>query len=162
MDGSPEWSANLRESVTVKLPWQISQIRPVPWVWFSAETGATAVCVKSAHPVRVRRYACPKVSVRQGEGGTGMRKCMDAGNLHRRLAKILGQVQAIDRMVDEDIPCEDILSQLNAAKSALNKVGQVVLEGHIRHCVLEGLQNGDVDETLSKFTKTIERFANMG
>ena len=54
---------------------------------------------------------------------------MDADNLHRRLKKIIGQVQAIDRMIDEDIPCEDILAQINAAKSALHKAGQVVLEG---------------------------------
>ena len=39
-----------------------------------------------------------------------MRQCMDADNLHRRLKKIIGQVQAIDRMIDEDVPCEDILS----------------------------------------------------
>ena len=64
-----------------------------------------------------------------------MRQCMDADNLHRRLKKVVGQVQAIDRMIDEDVPCEDILSQINAAKSALHKVGQVVLEGHIKHCV---------------------------
>lgn len=62
-----------------------------------------------------------------------MRQCMDADNLHRRLKKIIGQVQAIDRMVDEDVPCEDVLSQINAAKSALHKCGQVVLEGHIQH-----------------------------
>ena len=48
-----------------------------------------------------------------------MRQCMDSENLHRRLKKIIGQVQAIDRMVDEDVPCEDILAQINAAKSAL-------------------------------------------
>ena len=52
-----------------------------------------------------------------------MKQCMDAENLHRRLKKIIGQVQAIDRMVDEDVPCEDILSQINAAKSALHRVG---------------------------------------
>ena len=85
---------------------------------------------------------------------------MDAENLHHRLAKILGQVQAIDRMIDEDVPCEDILSQLNAAKSALNKVGQVVLEGHIRHCVRDAVKQGDED-ALKNFTKAIERFANM-
>ena len=62
-----------------------------------------------------------------------MRQCMDADNLHRRLKKIIGQVQAIDRMIDEDIPCEDILAQINAAKSALHGCGKVVLEGHIRH-----------------------------
>ena len=49
-----------------------------------------------------------------------MKQCMDADNLHRRLKKIIGQVQAIDRMVDGDVPCEDILSQINAAKSALS------------------------------------------
>lgn len=64
-----------------------------------------------------------------------MRQCMDSDNLHRRLKKIIGQVQAIDRMIDEDIPCEEILSQINAAKSALNGCGKVVLEGHIKHCV---------------------------
>ncbi len=85
---------------------------------------------------------------------------MDADNLHRRLAKVLGQVQAIDRMIDEDIPCEDILSQLNAAKSALNKVGQVVLEGHIRHGFREALEHGD-PEAADRCTKAISRFANM-
>ena len=91
-----------------------------------------------------------------------MKQCMDSENLHRRLRKILGQVQAIDRMIEEDIPCEDVLSQINAAKSALHKVGQVVLEGHINHCVRDGIENGDVDKTISDFTKALERFANMG
>ena len=60
-----------------------------------------------------------------------MKQCMDAENLHRRLKKIIGQVQAIDCMIDEDVPCEDVLSQINAAKSALHGCGKVVLEGHI-------------------------------
>ena len=64
-----------------------------------------------------------------------MRQCMDADNLHRRLKKIIGQLGAIDKMVDQDVPCEDMLMQINAAKSALHKVGQVVLEGHLNHCV---------------------------
>ena len=81
---------------------------------------------------------------------------MDADNLHRRLKKIIGQVQAIDRMIDEDIPCEDILAQINAAKS-----GQVVLDGHIKHCVRDGLEHGDPDQTIANFTKAVERFANM-
>ena len=73
-----------------------------------------------------------------------MRQCMDAENLHRRLKKIIGQVQAIDRMIDEDVPCEDILSQINAAKSALNGCGKVVLEGHIRHCVRDGIEHAQI------------------
>ena len=92
-----------------------------------------------------------------------MKQCMDSENLHRRLRKILGQVQAIDRMIkEEDIPCEDVLSQINAAKSALHKVGQVILEGHINHCVRDGIEHGDVEKTISDFTKAVERFANMG
>ena len=91
-----------------------------------------------------------------------MRQCMDADNLHRRLKKIIGQVQAIDRMIDEDVPCEDVLAQMYAAKSAIHKCGQIVLEGHIRHCVKDGLEHGDPDRTIEDFTKAVERFANMG
>lgn len=90
-----------------------------------------------------------------------MRQCMDADNLHRRLKKIEGQIRAIDKMVDEDIPCEDILAQINAAKSALHKCGQVVLEGHIKHCVRDGIGHGDAEKTIEGFTKAVERFANF-
>ena len=89
-----------------------------------------------------------------------MIKCMDSDNIHRRIAKILGQVQAIDRMIDTDVPCEEILTQISAAKSALNKVGKVVLEGHINHCIKDALEDGNED-ALEDFTKAIERFANM-
>ena len=89
-----------------------------------------------------------------------MKKCMDSENLHRRLAKIIGQIKAIDRMIDEDVPCEDVLSQISAAKSALNKAGQVVLEGHINHCIRDAIERGDEKE-IKSFTKAIERFANM-
>ena len=89
-----------------------------------------------------------------------MIQCMDLDSLHRRLAKIEGQIKAIDRMIERDVPCEDILSQINAAKSALNKVGQIVLEGHIQHCVRDAIEMGDEKE-IQNFTKVIERFANM-
>ena len=65
-------------------------------------------------------------------------------------------MQAIDRMVDEDM-----LEQINAAKSALHRVGQVVLEGHINHCVRDGIEHGDADKTIQNFKKAVERFANM-
>lgn len=53
-----------------------------------------------------------------------MKQCMDADNLHRRLKKIIGQVQAIDRMVDEDVPCEDIITQVNAANRRFTRWGR--------------------------------------
>ncbi len=91
-----------------------------------------------------------------------MRKCMESGNLHSRLNKIMGQIKAIDRMVDEDIPCEDVLIQLNAVKNAIQKVGQVVLEGHLNHCVREGIEHGDADKTIADFAKAVEHFSRMG
>ena len=90
-----------------------------------------------------------------------MKQCMDSDNLHRRLKKIAGQVNAIDRMIDEDIPCEDILLQINAVKSALHKVGQIVLEGHLQHCVRDGIEHGDAEQTIASFAKAVEFFANM-
>lgn len=90
-----------------------------------------------------------------------MKQCMDSANLHKRLSRISGQVKAIDRMIDEDIPCEDILTQVNAVKSALHKVGQIILEGHIQHCVRDGIEHGNADQTIQDFTKAIERFSNM-
>ena len=90
-----------------------------------------------------------------------MKQCMDSENLHRRLKKIIGQVQAIDRMIDEDVPCEDVLAQINAAKSALHKVGQKVLEGHLHHCVKEGIEHGDAQKTIEDFAKAIEYFSRM-
>ncbi|MBQ3320478.1 MAG: metal-sensing transcriptional repressor [Spirochaetia bacterium] len=90
-----------------------------------------------------------------------MKQCMNSDNLHLRIRKAIGQLQAVDRMVDEDIPCEDVLAQISAASSALHKIGQVVLEGHINHCVRDGIQHGDADKTIESFTKAVERFANM-
>ena len=90
-----------------------------------------------------------------------MKQCMDAEILHRRLKKIAGQVNAIDKMVDEDVPCEDLLIQINAVKSALHKVGQIVLEGHLNHCVRDGIEHGDADKTIANFAKAIEHFSRM-
>ena len=90
-----------------------------------------------------------------------MRQCMDMDNLHNRLKRVDGQIKAIDRMIEQDVPCEDIIIQINAAKTALHKIGQVVLEGHLNHCVKDGIEHGDADKTIENFTKAVERFANM-
>ena len=90
-----------------------------------------------------------------------MNHCIDSKALHNRLNRIAGQINAISRMVDDGTPCEEVLSQINAAKSALHKTGQMVLEGHLNCCVREGIQHGDADETIKKFAKAIERFSNI-
>lgn len=90
-----------------------------------------------------------------------MRQCMDAVNLHKRLNRIAGQIKAIDTMIDEDIPCEDILIQIHAVKKALHKVGQIVLEGHLNHCVRESIEHGNADKTIADFAKAVEQFSRM-
>lgn len=90
-----------------------------------------------------------------------MRQCIDAKNLHQRLNRIKGQINAIDRMVDQDVPCEDILIQVNAAKSAMHKVGQIILEGHLNHCVKDGIEHGDAEKTIADFARAVEYFARL-
>ncbi len=86
---------------------------------------------------------------------------MDSENLHRRLRKIIGQVNAIDRMIDEDIPCEQILMQVNASKSALHKVGHIIVEGHLEHCVKEAMEDGDLDEALGDINSILEYYSRI-
>ena len=88
-----------------------------------------------------------------------MKQCMDAEKLHRRIGKLIGQLKAIDQMIDRDVPCEDVLMQINAVKGALHKVGQIILEGHLRHCVRDGIEHGDAEATIAAFAKAIDHFS---
>ncbi len=90
-----------------------------------------------------------------------MKQCMDSENLHLRLRKVIGQLNAVEKMIDQDVPCEDVLIQLNAAKSALHKVGQIILSGHLKHCVRDGIEHGDPEKTLADFAKALEHFSRM-
>ena len=90
-----------------------------------------------------------------------MRQCMDMDNLHNRLKRVDGQIKAIDRMIEQDVPCEDIIIQINAAKTALHKIGQVVLEGHLNHCVKDGIEHGDAEKTIADFAKALEYFSRL-
>lgn len=90
-----------------------------------------------------------------------MRQCMDMDNLHKRLKRVEGQIKAIDRMIEQDVPCEDIIIQINAAKTALHKIGQVVLEGHFNHCVKDGIAHGDAEKTIADFAKAVEYFSRL-
>jgi DNA-binding FrmR family transcriptional regulator len=55
-----------------------------------------------------------------------------------RLSKIEGQVRGVARMVEEDRYCIDVVTQINAVRAALDKVGLGLLDGHVRHCLLGG------------------------
>ncbi len=88
-----------------------------------------------------------------------MHQCMDVKAVTTRLKKIEGQIRGIIKMIEDDKSCVDILIQIGAAKSALHKTGQVVLEGHMHHCVLAGIKNGDEEQTINKLISALNQFS---
>ena len=90
-----------------------------------------------------------------------MRQCMNSDKLHLRINKMIGQLNAISKMIDEDVPCEEVLIQINAVRGALHRVGQIVLEGQLKHCVRDGIEHGDAEKTLNDFAKALEHFSRM-
>lgn len=90
-----------------------------------------------------------------------MKQCIDVDGVTNRLKRIEGQIRGIMKMIEEDKPCEDILIQIGSAKSALHKTGQLVLEGHLHHCVLDGIREGKEDETIKKLSSAIEQFSRI-
>ncbi len=88
-----------------------------------------------------------------------MNRCMDVDAINKRLKKIEGQVRGVQKMVEEDKPCEAILIQIGAIKSALHKTGQIILEGHMHHCVIDGIKDGNEDETIEKLISALNQFS---
>jgi len=91
-----------------------------------------------------------------------VKKCIsDASLLQVRLKKVIGQLNGIQKMLEEDVPCEDVLLQFTAVNGALHKISFMILEGHLRHCVREGIESGNADETIESFAESLENFAKM-
>ncbi len=78
-----------------------------------------------------------------------------------RLRRIEGQVRGLQRMVDEDAYCVDILTQVAAVQTALEQVAIHVLDGHVRGCVAEAVANGDGDgdRRLDEVMEAVRRFS---
>lgn len=83
-------------------------------------------------------------------------------NLNHRLKRILGQVEAIGRMIEEDAYCVDTLMQVSAARGALGRVGEIVLQEHLKSCVRHALQNGDEAERDTKLEELMVIFRKYG
>ncbi len=88
-----------------------------------------------------------------------MKTCMDVETISKRLRRIEGQIRGIVKMVEDDKSCEDILVQIGAAKAALHKTGQVILEGHLQHCVLDGIKSGNEEEVMKKLVSALNQFS---
>jgi DNA-binding FrmR family transcriptional regulator len=82
---------------------------------------------------------------------------VDKAKILARLKRIEGQVRGISRMIEEDKYCIDVLTQVSAAMASMRSVGMLVLEDHIRGCVMNGDPN-EREATLDELNLAIERF----
>jgi DNA-binding FrmR family transcriptional regulator len=85
----------------------------------------------------------------------------DKEALIKRLHRIEGQVRGIERMVEDDRYCIDILTQISAVGTALDSLALQLLDGHVRHCVADAMASGDEAEIETKTTEllaAVQRF----
>jgi DNA-binding FrmR family transcriptional regulator len=68
----------------------------------------------------------------------------------RRLNYVSGHLEGIKRMTEADRYCVDILKQSHAVRKALEKVEEIILEGHLQTCVVEGIRNGDPSQVIDE------------
>ena len=86
----------------------------------------------------------------------------DKDALIKRLHRIEGQVRGVERMVEEDRYCIDILTQIAAVNTALESLALKILDEHVRHCVAGALTSGDEADALEKTEEllaAVQRFA---
>lgn len=98
--------------------------------------------------------SCSKDGVRKSHHSDEMKK-----SLVHRLNRIEGQVRGVKSMIERDTYCDDVLHQIASIESALHSVGRLLLDGHLRSCVVDRLQEGDddvIDELLVTINKLIK------
>jgi DNA-binding FrmR family transcriptional regulator len=79
-----------------------------------------------------------------------------------RLHRIEGQVRGIERMVEDDRYCTDVLTQISAVQAALDKVALGLLDGHARHCVVAGHGEGGPEELTDELMAAVARLMRRG
>ena len=79
--------------------------------------------------------------------------------IQKRLRKVEGQVRGLQRMVEEDTYCVDVLTQISAATRALQAVAIGLLEDHLGHCVTQAIESGgpDAQEKVKEAAEAISR-----
>jgi CsoR family transcriptional regulator, copper-sensing transcriptional repressor len=91
-----------------------------------------------------------------------MKHGYDKEALVKRLHRIEGQVRGVERMVEDDRYCIDILTQIAAVNTALESLAFKVLDDHVNHCVTDALSSGDPKEAAAKskeLMEAVQRFA---
>jgi len=79
-------------------------------------------------------------------------------DLGRRLKKIEGQVKGIQRMIENDKYCVDVLVQVAAVRAAMTRVGTIILENHARGCVKKAMEDDQADEMIKELVDIVGKF----
>ena len=79
-------------------------------------------------------------------------------DMKQRLKKVAGQINGIDKMVDDGRYCVDIIQQVLAARAALNKVAMLILESHAKSCVLRAVQEDRGEESIGELMQVLKHF----
>ena len=74
-----------------------------------------------------------------------------------RLARAIGHLEKVKRMVEEGCDCSEVLVQLAAVRSALDNTGKVILKDHLRHCMVDAVDAGDT-EAIDGLCQAIDKF----
>jgi DNA-binding FrmR family transcriptional regulator len=82
--------------------------------------------------------------------------------LQSRLRRIEGQVRGVEKMVDDDRYCIDVLTQISAIQAALDKVALGLLDDHARHCMQQGAEHGRAEEMTSEMMAAVGRLMRRG
>lgn len=77
--------------------------------------------------------------------------------VQNRLARAAGHLEKVRRMVDEDVDCPEVLVQLAAVRAALESTGKVILQDHLRHCMVDAVAAGD-ESAIDDLCLAIEKF----
>ena len=75
-----------------------------------------------------------------------------------RLARIEGHVRAVKRMVEKDVSCPEVLIQIAAVRSALNAAGRLILEDHVRGCLIDAAQEGEFEAAFNDLKNSLDKF----
>ncbi len=86
---------------------------------------------------------------------------MDSSNLNKRMNRVIGQLNAVNRMIEEDAECDDILIQINASKKALHKIGQIIIEENLEKKTKEKIDEKGADELVGSFKKSLDLFLRL-
>jgi len=132
----------------------------------SGEAGAAAMeaTTGSAAPVATASCGCGCVSAETPEGshGDGSPRhavAVDPDTKERnlkRLRRIEGQLRGLQRMVEEERYCADIMTQIASAQEALRGVGRELMRNHLKHCAAQALRSGDPERAEAMYDELLE------